>query len=87
MASGTLIGVSPGCCRYKLQGLVSHEGNGWGSGHYFAQCYNNLTQNWYQFNDNRVARVSQEKVAKTQACAPQSFRAPQLAKRNTFRVP
>eukprot|EP00294_Goniomonas_avonlea_P013244 CAMPEP_0114544662 /NCGR_PEP_ID=MMETSP0114-20121206/2994_1 /TAXON_ID=31324 /ORGANISM="Goniomonas sp, Strain m" /LENGTH=638 /DNA_ID=CAMNT_0001729053 /DNA_START=8 /DNA_END=1924 /DNA_ORIENTATION=+ len=52
---------------YDLQAVVSHEGNGWGSGHYLAHCLNGLTGNWYLYNDNRVSAVPTKSIDQLQA--------------------
>jgi len=52
---------------YSLTAVVTHEGNGWGSGHYYAHCRNRLTGTWFLFNDNRVSSIATDKIHNLQA--------------------
>ncbi|XP_054714198.1 ubiquitin carboxyl-terminal hydrolase 2-like isoform X2 [Uloborus diversus] len=42
---------------YNLYGVVDHEGSN-NSGHYTAKCKNQLSEEWYEFNDSMVSKAS-----------------------------
>ena len=46
--------------RYSLQSMAIHDGS-LGGGHYYAVCNNYLENKWYEYNDTRVNRITDEK--------------------------
>jgi hypothetical protein len=44
---------------YDLYGVVNHSGT-LNFGHYTAQCFNEVHQKWFNFNDSMVSEVSQQ---------------------------
>lgn len=47
--------------KYDLYGVINHYG-GVGGGHYKAMCQNFLDDKWYEFDDSRVSKVTQEDI-------------------------
>ena len=46
--------------KYALQSMAIHDGS-LGGGHYYAVCKNYLEDKWYEYNDTRVNRITDEK--------------------------
>jgi len=46
--------------KYSLQSMAIHDGS-LGGGHYYAVCKNYLEDKWYEYNDTRVTRITDEK--------------------------
>jgi ubiquitin C-terminal hydrolase len=53
-------------CHYELKSIVEHVGSSMTRGHY-TNCSVDDDNNWWQFNDARVSRVSAAQVGATQA--------------------
>jgi len=51
-------------CFYSLKSFVSHSG-GVRGGHYIAYC--KVGENWFEFNDSKVNKISEEKVLEKEA--------------------
>ncbi|XP_077985498.1 ubiquitin carboxyl-terminal hydrolase 2-like [Glandiceps talaboti] len=51
---------------YSLYGVSNHSGSTYG-GHYIAFCKHSQTQDWYEFNDSRVDRMSSSRVVSSTA--------------------
>jgi len=49
--------------QYSLQSMAIHNGS-LGGGHYYAVCKNYLEDRWYEYNDTRVNRITDEKSLK-----------------------
>ena len=49
--------------QYSLNGMAIHSGN-LGGGHYYAVCKNYLDEQWYEYNDSHVSRVTNDKLMK-----------------------
>lgn len=49
---------------YKLTNVITHQGSSADSGHYqcFAKDEEDLEENWWKFNDDKVSKVSRDKI-------------------------
>lgn len=50
-----------GCTKYKLQCITNHSGIRDG-GHYYTYCLESDTNQWYEFNDADVKKISTSKI-------------------------
>ena len=46
---------------YELIGVIEHRG-GMGAGHYTAKCKNEITQKWYNFDDEHVSEETEQNI-------------------------
>ncbi|XP_022237414.1 ubiquitin carboxyl-terminal hydrolase 2-like [Limulus polyphemus] len=51
---------------YNLYAVANHSGSG-DSGHYTAVCRHPYTEEWHQFNDTKVSKVSSKRVVSSNA--------------------
>lgn len=47
---------------YKLTGVIVHNGNRTGSGHYYSYKLNSKNGKWYEYNDSRVNEVEWDDI-------------------------
>jgi ubiquitin carboxyl-terminal hydrolase 8 len=57
------LGSDKSNCNYRLFAIANHVGN-MGSGHYYAYCCDieNPEKPWFEFNDERVAKISEDSI-------------------------
>jgi ubiquitin C-terminal hydrolase len=53
-------------CQYQLTGLIQHIG-GMNGGHYIACCKNYKTNSWYEFDDSRTRKISEQQLLEREA--------------------
>ncbi|CAG0896116.1 unnamed protein product, partial [Darwinula stevensoni] len=53
-------------CTYNLYGIANHSGTTY-SGHYTAYCKHPYLNDWYEFNDARVSKVSRNSLVSGEA--------------------
>ena len=57
----TTTNISASCHTYRLQSIINHYGS-LDCGHYYSYCLDEDTNQWYEFNDTHIKRISHHSI-------------------------